>query len=177
MKRAFLHALKRRRALITQRWRNLLEQLPTRSALGKPELLAYMIDDTLDELFEPEAYQSEDFQGCIQPATTTHKPPTHCRCGVNPYIAFFLAGEAAIVSVVRELVETRQLSEHGILFAESELLFFLRVLAHRDINGFCEVCRLQHPDGPIEGQCSEATRGGDLRERTRLDPEALNAPR
>lgn len=158
MKRAFLNALRRRRALIKQRWRNLLEQTPVRTALGNPELLAYLIDDTLNELLASETYLSEDVSNHEHFAEPAHKPAGNCRCGANPYIGFFLTGEAALVSVIRELLETKELNEHGILTAETEMLFALRVRAHRDVDGFCEICQI----GQSNAASPEKTAGASI---------------
>ncbi len=150
MKAAFLRTLNRRRALIKQRWRAVLEHAPTRTPLANPQLLAYLIDDTLDELLPgptqgaaPPSSRHPDSLVELHDAAKVFL--SSCRCGLNPYIGFFLAGEAALVSVIREIEPTEQLTEHEILAAETKLLFALRVIGHRDVNAFCEVCRVEHP--------------------------------
>ncbi len=161
MKRAFLRTLNRRRALIKQRWRAVLEHAPTRTPLANPELLAYMIDDTLDELL------SGSLSDSATPPVRHHDGGefdphdaakalvlSSCRCGLNPYIGFFLAGESALVSVIREIEPIGQMSEHDILAAETQLLFALRVIGHRDVNSFCEVCRIEHPAAASPGVAS-----------------------
>ena len=144
MKNAFLRALRARRSAIKRRWRATLQNAPTRTPLANPDLLAYMMDETLDELFVTAEHPKSS-------------PPNHdhiavsvltevCSgCGLNPYIGYFLAGEAALVEAIRTIKPTHELTENKILNAEIRLLFAFRVLSHREVNAFCEICRVSHP--------------------------------
>src|SRR4051794_18022051 len=144
MKRAFLRALLDQRTSIMQRWRATLEQAPLHTPLAKPELLAYLMDQTLDELIlTADDSTSRDLgSGDL----VTRMSPAHCStCALNPYIGFFLAGESALVSAVRSIEADPTLSENDLLSCETELLFAFRVMSHREVNEFCEICWITHP--------------------------------
>ena len=144
MKRAFLTVLLTKKDFIKQRWRDILEQAPLHSPLGNPDLFAYMMDHTLDDLIRPTKgpkYARED--GDENVSTMLQKP---CKtCGLNPYIGYFLAGEAALVSAIRTIEPGILLSENDILASEIKLLFAFRLLSHREVNHFCEICWIQNP--------------------------------
>jgi len=144
MKRAFLRAVMARRAAITLRWRATLEQAPLYTPLATPALLAHMMDRTLDELIltikNPKV--SENHSGRHDPLISSKSCST---CGLNPYIGYFLAGEAALVSAIRSIETSATLSENDLLGSEIELLFAFRVIAHREVNDFCEICWIEHP--------------------------------
>ena len=144
MKRAFLRALLARRAAIKQRWRAALQSAPTHTPLANPDLLAYMMDETLDELLVT-VWHPKAVPHCNDANTTCVLAKTCNGCGLNPYIGYFLAGEAALVGAIRSIQPSHDLSENQILNAEIELLFAFRVLSHREVNSFCEICRVEHP--------------------------------
>lgn len=144
MKRAFLRALVEQRASIKQRWRAVLQAAPTHTPLANPVLLAYMIDETLEELLWEVMYPKASTHRS-EPALTVALARSCSGCGLNPYIGYFLAGEAALVGTIKMMEPTSQLTENDILCAETELLFTFRVMSHREVNAFCEICRIERP--------------------------------
>lgn len=152
MKRAFLRALLARRAAIKLSWRAALQHAPTHTPLANPDLLAYMIDKTLDELLLTINYPLSSTNGSDSTTMST-LTRTPFGCGLNPYIGYFLAGESALVSVIRTVEPHAHLTENDILGGEIELLFAFRVLSHRDVNAFCEICRIEHP-AELQGEPS-----------------------
>jgi len=149
MKRAFLRAIMTRRAVIKLRWRATLEQAPLYTPLASPALLAYMMDRTLDELILATTYPKvpENHSSRHDSLITSKSCST---CGLNPYIGYFLAGEDALVSAVRTIEVSPALSENELLGSEIELLFAFRVIAHREVNDFCEICWIEHPAASFE---------------------------
>lgn len=144
MKNAFLDEVARRREEVRQRWRAALRQAPVHTALGNPDTLAFMIDPTLNRLFAAVRDRAD--------ATWTPDSPPEARlveaasrCGLNPMIAYFLAGESALVGVTRGIRTCGTLSESELLTYEGELLAALRDLGRTEITGFCSICRVEHP--------------------------------
>jgi len=144
MKRAFLRVLLGQRASIKQRWRAVLQAAPIHTPLANPDVLAHLIDDTLEELFWGVLYQRAGSVG-NEEGDTKYLVEMGSRCGLNPYVGYFLAGEAALVGEIKTLKPTAQLSENEILLAESELLRAFRMMSHREVNAFCEICRIERP--------------------------------
>lgn len=144
MKRAFLRALVEQRASIKQRWRAVLQAAPTHTPLANPDLLAHMIDETLEELLWEVMYPKAG-TNCTDAAITVGLAKRGSGCGLNPYIGYFLAGESALVGTIRTIAPTSTLLENDILCAETELLFAFRVMSHREVNAFCEICRIERP--------------------------------
>lgn len=158
MKQSFLKSVMARRSTIKQRWLGYLRQAPARTPLANPELLAYMMNETLTELFAMKSATSAPNLE-IDRTTTTVLARTACRCGLNPYIGYFLAGEAALVSVIREMKPSSCLTENDILRCETELLFSLRVLGHQEVDAFCIICRIEHPSS--DSPCNSASLPSD----------------
>ena len=144
MKRAFLDALATQREVILQLWRDTLHQAPVNTALANPDILMFKMDDTLNELFSMGRSRS-------LPAWLAEHPPSTplidkaCCCGLNPLLAYFLAGESAMTATVRRLKAGPDLSETEILKCLGQLVFALHVLGHREINSFCEICLIESP--------------------------------
>jgi hypothetical protein len=145
MKNAFLDEVTRRREEVRQRWRAALRQVPVHTALGNPDTLAFMIDPTLDRLFAAARERAEStWLPTALPETRLVEAAS--RCGLNPMIACFLAGESAIVSVTRNIRNCGTMTESELLRAEGELLATLRELGRGEITGFCGICRVEHPN-------------------------------
>lgn len=145
MKRAFLTALQASRETIKELWRANLRKVPLHTPLANPDLLAFMMDESLDEVLpSPSRIESSRPQRADWSATSELAKQGQC-CGLNPYIAYFLAGEAALVAVIRGIEPGPRLSENDILTSETELLFSFRVASHREINAFCEICQISSP--------------------------------
>jgi hypothetical protein len=142
MKTAFLQAMVLRRAEISRRWRVTLKDAPVYTALGNPDTLRFMIEPTLDRLFV--AVREQPSAGW-SPESRVRLVEAASRCALNPMITYFLAGEAALVSVVKEIPPCADFSETEILMSEGELLLALREIGREEITGFCEICSIEAP--------------------------------
>ncbi|MGC4074260.1 MAG: hypothetical protein QM760_17455 [Nibricoccus sp.] len=144
MKSAFLQELLHHRAEITRRWRVALQEAPVYTALGNADTLAFLIEPTLNQLFDiartrPEATWSPQ----MPPSSLLVEPAS--RCAINPMIGYYLAGESALTGTVRGMRATDSMTETDILVSEGELLAILRSLGRVEITQFCEICRIEVP--------------------------------
>lgn len=144
MKGAFIEALESRVEFVKCLWRFALVRAPVRSPLGNPDILAFMMDDTLSRLFSIVRLQTRSDSPVQRPVESPLVSP-FCRCALNPFIGYHLAAESALVSAVRQLPAITSLGENDVLTSERELLEALHVLGRSDIHGFCELCRIEAP--------------------------------
>lgn len=155
MKAAFLHQLVLRRDETVRRWLHTLKEAPVYSALGNPETLRYMIGPTLDRLFMAVREHVADGWSPEAPPAKVRLMEAASRCALNPMIGYYLAGEAALVSVVKEIAPCADFSETDLLVSESQLLTLLREMGRAEITGFCEICRVREPVKAMAGHtCS-----------------------
>ncbi|MCF7687503.1 MAG: hypothetical protein K9M98_04900 [Cephaloticoccus sp.] len=130
-----LGALRAQRAEIHSRWETLLRIEPANTPLALPDTMVHLIGPTLDEVFA----------GLANPQGLTHIKPAHCRCGRNPLLAFFRAGELALLeSLIMVQVATPDLAKSDREEAVTNLKQILHALSWREIAEFCSVC--QYPD-------------------------------
>lgn len=87
--------LDRHAARVLTRWRERLRALPPSSALAHPDLLGPLMAPALARVRQ-EALQPPDADA----RTTSPDDPIHCRCGLNPLVAFYLTGECAMFDVL-----------------------------------------------------------------------------
>ncbi len=137
-----LHALMAQRADIHLRWEALLRVEPVNSPLGQPDALKHMVDYTLDTLFA---------------ALKTPRPrPPHsscaakralCPCGRNPLLAYFVAGEQALLETLILLQGTIADTVENRTAAAATLKEVLAQTAHREIETFCAVCQFRERPG------------------------------
>jgi hypothetical protein len=139
MKRAFIAALEGRRATVRHFWEASLRRVPVSTPLANPDALVFMMDETMDALFA--AARSRSLRHWLVADPVAHiQSSASFRCGFNPLAAYFLAGESALVSTCGLIKAEPPLTENGLLNSQRELLFVFRVLAHRELNAFCDVC-------------------------------------
>ncbi len=149
MQTAFIHEMILRRSEISRRWRLTLRDGAYYTALGNPETLRYMIEPTLDRLFGP----TEPPRGSKAPQPVRLMDEAS-RCALNPMIAFFLAGESALVAVVREIRPSPALPETQLLLSEGEMLERLREIGREEVRNFCEICGIEEPAAAAHGTCA-----------------------
>lgn len=127
-------ALLQRRADIRGRWMELLFIEPVNSPLANPHSMIFMLDRTLDEVFAALARQ-----GPPRPAALPE-----CKCGRNPYLAYFRAGIQALHETL-VLIQAREprLDPVARDRAFAELDGAIREIARREIEIFAALC--QHP--------------------------------
>jgi len=140
MQESLLNSLCAQRAAIHARWDTLLRTERVTSPLAYPDALVHLIDWALDQLFtslrDPAVRRKAEHAG----GRSAARP--ECPCGRNPLLAFFLAGEQALL----EALVIEQASHLPIDPAErdtalNELYYVVRAMARREVDAFCSVCR------------------------------------
>jgi hypothetical protein len=134
MREPLRQALIERRATIRARWIELLFLEPFDSPLANPRTMIFMLDDTLDVIFD---------------ALRQGNPPRRialpeCPCGHNPYLVYFRAGTQALHEALILLqVGAPRLdpADRDATFAELDSA--IRRVARREIETFASLC--QHP--------------------------------
>jgi hypothetical protein len=91
MERNAATILSRRRAELLAEWKLQLRAAPVVSALALPASLEYLMTRTLDDL--------AIHVGLKTPAAPVDWPP-RCGCGRNPFRAYYLTGESALINVL-----------------------------------------------------------------------------
>ena len=142
MDERMLHALEAQRPDIHRRWETLLRVEPVNTPLGQPEALKHMVDYTLDTLFgalrTPHARRR-----LVRSNGSCAAERSLCPCGRNPLLAYFVAGEQALletlVFVQSDLPDTADHRATAML----ELKQTLAHVAHREIETFCAVCQFR----------------------------------
>jgi hypothetical protein len=132
---SLLAALRLRRAGIRVRWIELLFVEPVNSPLANPQTMTFMLDQTLDEVFQ--ALQDGE-------SPRAAKAP-QCECGLNPYLAYYRAG----VQALHEALVWAQAEAGKITPAERDRAFveldsIIRRIAGRDIETFASLCQERH---------------------------------
>lgn len=127
-------ALLQRRADIRGRWIELLFLEPVNSPLANPHSMIFMLDHTLDEVFAALAHP--------EPPRPIALP--ECRCGRNPYLAYFRAG----IQALHETLVLLQAREPEIDPLARDRAFAaldaaIRGIARQEIETFASLC--QHP--------------------------------
>jgi hypothetical protein len=127
--------LRDRSASIRERWETFLRGERVTNPMANPDVLVYLIPETLDQVLE--ALENPSRAPVSIRAAKAVVPD--CDCGNNPYSAYFIAGEQALCETLVLLqsispVYKRQKSDL------SELVFSIRKIAKRDIDLFCSAC-------------------------------------
>ena len=141
MKKAYLEALESHRAEIKRKWEILLRAAPATTPLGNPDALVYLMDESLGQLFS--LFRSRSAHAWLdRHPPATRLIGTNCHCRLNPLINYFIAGQAALAFAAQDVPRTRHhLDDVAATACIDELLLTFRLLAHREIHAFCEVCQ------------------------------------
>ncbi len=140
MDKNLVAAMRARRLLIRERWEALMRTERANSPMADPDLLVHLLDDTLHEIF---TILSGTDCGETAPTLPHAAGSAECPCGSNPLIAYFIAGEQAMLEgliLVQAEAETFDPVQRD--RAVDTLLLVFRTIAHREISGFCGVCQL-----------------------------------
>ena len=85
------NALDAQRAEIKARWVALLHIEPVNTPLANPDMLVFLIDDTLTAVFN----------ALREPPRTRKRPkPPGCACGRNPFMAYYAAGRQSLLEAL-----------------------------------------------------------------------------
>ena len=130
-----LHDLRSRRTAIRMQWETLLRTEPVRGPLSNPDTLVFLIPESLDQIFSTLA------KGPPTPPAKlpTQSQPLACDCGNNPYLAYFIAGEQALVEAL-VLLQAELLPDGSEKRDVSEIMLTVRQLARSEIDTFCSIC-------------------------------------
>lgn len=137
--------LRRRRADIKREWTILLRAEPVATPLGHPDALAFLVDGTLDEIFSE--------LGKSEPPAAEERPDPYdsvrreCACERNPLLAYFLAGERALLEALICAQASRPGGAGPAKRTElTELYLVLRRIARREVRAFCSLCQNARPE-------------------------------
>jgi hypothetical protein len=141
MQESLVNALRCQSTHIRERWAALLHVEPVTTPLANPDVLAYLIDPTLTEIFQN--LTSRPSRQRLGRRAANASPGRGC-CGQNPLLAYFSAGQ----QVMREALILVQAAMPLLDPAErdaslEELNAVLNHIARREIVAFCGVCQFR----------------------------------
>jgi hypothetical protein len=134
-----LQALRDRRKLIRKRWDALLRIERISTPLAHPDMLVRLIDGTLDEVFAVlRGRPGRDLRTRAVFLAALHD---QCRCGRNPFLSYFVAGEQALLEtlILIQAAEPRMYLRPRET-AVAELHLVVRRIARREVDSFCALC-------------------------------------
>lgn len=140
MHESFLHDLRARRSELNARWEALLRTERVTTPLANPDALVHLIDWTLDQIFA--SLRSSTARRRSEPKLAAMDVRPDCPCGRNPLLAFFLAGEQALLEtmvLLQASTNKLQPTERDVELAE--LHHAIREVSRREIESFCSVCQ------------------------------------
>ncbi|MDP2137357.1 MAG: hypothetical protein Q8J74_05840 [Candidatus Didemnitutus sp.] len=135
MQEEVVRALRDRRAQIRSRWEAFLRIEAVSTPLANPDTLVFGINQSLNELFTL----------LRQPLPPESEPEAACTCGKNPLLAYYRAGEQAMLEAL-VLVQVGMPSLNPVVrdLAFAELKHVINTVARREISAIAGVC--QHRD-------------------------------
>jgi hypothetical protein len=145
MQETLLQGLKAHRRKIHSRWEVLLRTERVNTPLAYPDSLVHLIDWTLDQVFD--ALQTAATRKRSDRVHIHAAARPDCPCGRNPLLAFFLAGEQALLeALVLEQASRLSIDPTDRDTALAELYRAVRSIARREIESFCSVCQYRATD-------------------------------
>jgi hypothetical protein len=153
MQESLLNSLCAQRSAIHARWDVLLRTERVTSPLAYPDALVHLIEWALDQIFaglrDPATRRKADHAG----GRAAARP--ECPCGRNPLLAFFLAGEQALLeALVLEQAAHLPIDPNERDTALNQLYYVIRAIARREVDAFCSVC--QHRSDQADGNGKSA---------------------
>jgi len=139
METKLVQILKGRRAPIRRRWEVLLRAAKANDPLANPDALVHLMDWTIDQVVQ--ALRKEPSRR-LKGSPGYAAAQAACRCGHNPLLAYFLAGEQALIEAIAENWAREEASPPENAVAEAYLAF--HSVAGRELESFCAFC--QHRD-------------------------------
>lgn len=131
-----LNRLKTTSAEIRFRWEALLRAQRVTGPLANPDALVHLIPDTMPQVF---AFLANGGRSKVTFMEAMADRLPCCDCGNNPYLAYFVAGEQAVVEAVvlaQAKLPPGQRTEGDV----AEAIRAVRTLARTEIDTFCGVC-------------------------------------
>jgi len=140
MKKGFMEAIEGRRGEIKRKWELLLRAAPATTPLGNPDALVYLMDESLDQLFT--LFHGRTSHPCSRAHLAAKGLGTDCHCRLNPLINYFISGQTALGFAAQEIPRSElRLDDVTTTACIDELIVVFRLLAHREIRAFCEICQ------------------------------------
>lgn len=139
MQRSFLCVLQKHRPTLCMRWKRLLRAERVSSPMANPDLLVYLMDWTLDRLYEELRHPMRRLH---------HNDPNEsaasaaCECGMNPLLTYFATAEQAILETL--LIVDGAWNREDALRRSADLEKIKRAfhaVARHEIALFCAVCQ------------------------------------
>jgi hypothetical protein len=136
MQEAFIRTLSARRVQIRARWEAFLRIERVNTPLANPDALVYLFDQTLDEVFAKLRDPSPRHTlGPLEPAS-----------GKNPLVAYFIAGEQALLeALVFAQADSQELDPAERDADLATLKSIMRTIARRDIGSLEGLSRSKKP--------------------------------
>jgi len=140
------------RAALKREWENLLRSEPAPSPLGNPDVLVYLMDETMNQVIA--GLRQRPLEHWTQHARALRVPlHRHCECGFNPLLKYYATGEIALHVVV-----ARAVAEH-----QEEILTCYHLYAQKEIDTLCAVCQQREAGHCKTGHHDNiATAGGGI---------------
>jgi hypothetical protein len=141
MQKGWIAALSSNRKKIRLKWETLLRIEQADSPISNPEYLVHLIDWTLDEIFAQLRKQKPSHPNDCKPPTIASLQPD-CRCGHNPLLKLFLAGEQALIEALILLqAEVPDYDPVHRSTAVTELYLAINAVARREVGSLCSMCK------------------------------------
>lgn len=147
MDERMLHAFEAQRTELHARWEALLRVEPVNTPLGQPEALKHMIDYTLNTLFAALHNPHAPKRKHLRLVREWVADRGLCPCGKNPLLAYFVAGEQALLETLILIQAGQPDCAETRASAVMELKLEMAYVAHREIETFCALCQLRARDG------------------------------
>ena len=153
MQVATLNTLRIRAAELARRWEALLRTEKVTSPLANPDALLFLIPTMIERVLATLAEPSLRTATLMEAQRFSTRD---CACGSNPYIAFFVAGEQALMEAL-VLAQTPASDREHRQEEVAELFGVTRRIALGEIEAFCAVCTA--PRGAACANHSSRARG------------------
>lgn len=151
MQEEVFNTLRARRPQLRQHWETLLRTERASSPLANPEALIFMMDWTLDRVFEAMRMTTAKLH--------TASPRPECTCGLNPLLVYFATMEQVLIEgLILAQVEVTHRPAHRHEADLAHLKLAIEYVASREIGAFCAVCQhKQVPDGAHHHHAASAS--------------------
>jgi hypothetical protein len=127
VRQRILCLLSDRRPDLKFKWAERLRARPVLTAMAEPAILGHLMDETMDRLVAQLTRQPPG------KSTRVRSFEDRCRCGLNPLLAYFGAGEETFLDL---------LAEEAVIEAPLRTFFLgqWRLLAQREVDALCGCC-------------------------------------
>lgn len=160
MQESLLNSLCARRSAIHARWETLLRTERVTTPLAYPDALVHLIEWALDQIFV--ALRDPAIRKKADHVSVRAMARPECFCGRSPLLAFFIAGEQALLeALVLEQAAHLPIDPHERDGALNELYYVLRTMARREVDAFCSVCQYRQHSGAGEAEPHGPAHGGE----------------